>query len=343
MNGVQLIDKIHSLIKHESARQLSVLILLFVGAFLAFYYAVSSFSKLQSNVAWVNINRYMRDESAFTDNLDRSLDLFSQAVNTNNENLSARFGLGLALALQGEVTSAIYAWSKSETDPAILIEYGLSARSEGDLDTALIFFRAADAMDSTTTEEGHTLAGTICQRSFAAQHLLSKSNFQYCSDYLANNENNLIVNGSLSSQTLYGWEGEHFFTGKNPARLEIEEPEEAGDSAVRLTGQNESNHFGLYQPLALAPGTTVRFSGRFKLAGEENLTARLLYIGWQTEDGTPQGIHGEQRSKQMAWTEFDKAFRVPENIRSTINFYPVVFSGEGTVWFDDIQLELVSD
>ena len=108
-------------------------------------------------------------------------------------------------------------------------------------------------------------------------------------------------------------------------------------------GQDESDHYGLYQRLTLNPGTTVRFSGRFKLSGEENLTARLLYIGWQKEDGTPQGNDGEQRSVQMKWTEFERTFRVPENIRPNINFYPVNFSGEGTIWFDDIQLELVHD
>jgi hypothetical protein len=42
----------------------------------------------------------------------------------------------------------------------------------------------------------------------------------------------------------------------------------------------------------------------------------------------------------MEWTKFERTFTVPENIKPNIDFYPVLFSGEGTVWFDDIQLEM---
>ncbi len=320
-----------------------LLVLLCIGAFILILYTNSVTSLLRSNIAWVNLNMHLRDEVPFTDYLRHGADLFSHAVSTNARNKSAWFGLGMSYALKADADQAITTWSKSEIDPSLLIGYGLSARGKGKLDTALILFRAADALDNIDIAEGLFLAGTICQRNYTNQLLLSISNVQYCSDYLANNENNLIVNGDFSVRTLYGWEGEHFFVGKNPARLQVEELGEPGNLVVSLTGQDESNHFGLYQPLALAPGSTVRFSGRFKLAGEENLNARLLYISWQTEDGTPHGNHGEERSRQMEWAEFERTFRAPENIKSTINFYPVNFSGEGTIWFDDIKLELIPD
>jgi hypothetical protein len=320
-----------------------LLILLCTGGLLLLLVVPTMASSLQSNIAWINLNRRFRNGTSITKTPPQELEFYAQAIETDAENRSAWFGLGLSYALQGEVESAISAWKESETDTGRLIEYGKSARRAEKLDIALIIFRAADAMDYSFSDQGYMLAGTICQRSLVTQNLLSESNLHYCSNYLADNGNNLIVNGDFSPRAAYGWEGQHFFAGNNPARFQIEDLSESGDPVIKLTGQDESSHFGLYQPLILAPGTTVRFSGRFKISGEDNLIARILYISWQTEDGAPQGNHGEQRSKQMGWTRFERTFRVPENVQPTINFYPVNFTGEGTIWFDDIQLELVTD
>jgi hypothetical protein len=320
-----------------------LLLLLCIGGFFLARYLTSLASTFQSNIAWINLKTYLHDETAFTNNMVTGVALFSQAVGTNDKNQSAKFGLGMSYALQGDVDSAIITWSKSEIDPATLIEYGISARNKGILDAALTQFRAADALDDMNTQKAYLLAGTICQRANSMQHLLSEPNVQYCSSYLSDNGNDLIVNGDFSTRAVYGWEGEHFFTGKNAARLQIEDLDESEDYVVSLMGQDKSNHYGLYQRISLVPGTTVRFSGRFRISGEENLKARVLYIGWQEKDGTPQGNHGEQHSQEMEWTKFERTFHVPENISPPINFYPVIFSGEGTVWFDDIQLEIILD
>ena len=318
-----------------------LLILLCISGLILILYTAQIASALRSNFVWVNLNAQLAEKPVVANDLAQELNGFLKAIELDSGNRSAWFGLGMSYALAEKIDTAVNIWNKSKIDPVTLIKYGSSARDKGDLDAALAFFRAAETFDSTHTREGFLLAGTICQRAFAMQHLLGESNGQYCSNYLINNGNNLILNGDFSSNTLYGWEGEFFFTGKNAARVQLDEHGESGDIAGRLTGQDESNHFGLFQSLTLSPGDTVRFSGRFRLFGEENLTARLLYISWQTKDGKPQGNHGEQRSTQMNWTEFERTFQVPENAKPVINFYPVNFSGEGNIWFDDIKLEII--
>ena len=315
-------------------------ILVCAGGLFLLQYGSAASSAILRNLGWINLNAYLRDNAASESALAKGVHRFSQAVETSSNDESAWLGLGLSYAEQGDVDSAVTAWSQSGIDPATLITYGLSARGAGDMDAALAFLRAADALNSS---EGYMLAGTVCQRIFAERHLLGQSNEQYCSDFLANNQNNLFVNGDFAAGALYGWEGHHFFSGSNAARLRIQDQGQPGNFAVSLTGQNDTNHFGLYQQLKLTQGDTVRFSGRFKTAGAENLVARLLYIGWQEEDGTKQGNHGALQSGQMEWTEFERTFRVPETAEPIINFYPVTFSGEGSVWFDDIQLEILPD
>ena len=329
----------------SSKRESRTVFLWFVFFLMAALFLIritSSFvSTFQSNIAWINLNTYLRDETAFTTNLRYGSIFFSQALDLDNKNESAVFGLGLTDILQGSGDSAISLWRDSALDPSLLIDYGLSARGKDDFDKALTLFRAADARGEKITKEGLLLAGTICQWTFTEQSLLSDSNSQFCSNYWKENGHNLIINGDLSAGALYGWEGENFFTGKNKARAKVDGDESS--TAASLIGQDENNHFGLYQRLSLSAGDTMRFSGRFKMSGKENLAARILYIGWQKEDGTPQGNQGGEQSKQMEWTEFERTFHVPENSKTTFNFYPVTFSGEGIIWFDDIRLELIDD
>ncbi|MDX1416599.1 MAG: carbohydrate binding domain-containing protein [Candidatus Promineifilaceae bacterium] len=276
-------------------------------------------------------------------NLVQELNYFSQAVTTSEDNQSAWLGLGLSQALAGDVELAIDTWNTSKIDPALLSQYGAQARKTGDYDLALSLYRAGEQLEGADNSLSSLLAGSVCRRTFASQEALNRSNAAYCADFLQNNENNLIVDGKFSSQEIYGWEGQHFFIGMNAARVNVAAEGSEGNSVLKYIGQDASYHNGLYQKVSLEPGTEVQFSGRFRLSGSENLEARLLYVGWQTKDGTSQGNFGEQIIQDLEWREFSRTFRVPESQDSTFDFYPLIFSGEGTIWVDDIQLKVISD
>ncbi len=316
------------------------LVLIIISGGIIVLQSASIVSAVQSNIAWVKLNRQIGHDNVTSQGLRNEQDAFARATGLYAGNKSAWFGLGVTYALQQKVDEAISTWRKSESNPAALIEHGLHDRRNQNMDIALTQFRAANALESSPTNEAHYLAGTVCQRTLANPDLLSAANRQYCSEYFKNNRNNWIINGSFAEGSLVGWGGAHFFAGRNAARLALEQDTASADTVVSLKGLDESNHFGLFQRLTLSPGNKVIFRGRFKLSGKPNLTARILYIAWQDEDGTVQGNHGEQHSNNMQWTKFERSFTVPPNIQPAIDFYPVLFSGEGTVWFDDIQLEL---
>jgi hypothetical protein len=49
------------------------------------------------------------------------------------------------------------------------------------------------------------------------------------------------------------------------------------------------------------------------------------------------------QDSDLEWTKFEREFTVPEDAASSIDFYPAVFNGQGTIWFDDVRLELITD
>lgn len=301
-------------------------------------------SSLMSNIAWVNLNKHLQRSSLATENLDQVAKQFQHAASSNQENRSAWFGRGLTYALRGDAESAQRSWNEGNILPDMLKEYGLTARRGGYLDQAIIFFRGADALRSKPDSAEYYLAGSICQRTLASPARLSESNSEFCSKMLVENANNLMLNGDFAVQDVHGWEGEHYFADENKARMVVvDTASELEAPYVRLTGSSEGNHFGLFQKLQLPAGSKVRFSGRFKASNQENLAARLLYIEWQGADEQSQGNHGARLDEDLEWTYFERTFTVPEDLSSFIDFYPVVFSGQGSIYLDDIRLELIND
>ena len=301
-------------------------------------------SSLMSNIAWVNLNKHLQQTSTASEKLEQAANEFQNAASSNRENQSAWFGRGLAYALRGDAELAQQSWKEGSILPDTLKEYGLTARRGGHLDAAIIFFRAADAFRNEPDSADYYLAGSICQRTFASSARLSESNSEFCSKILAENANNLILNSDFVIHDVHGWEGEHYFADKSKARMVVEgTASEPGAPYVRLVGSSEGNHFGLFQKLQLPTGSRIRFSGRFKAENHENLAARLLYIEWQRADGQSQGNHGARLGNDLEWTYLERTFAVPDDLASFIDFYPVVFSGQGSIWFDDIRLEFIND
>lgn len=298
-------------------------------------------STIRSNIAWVNLNNALQDNSATSDCFERATNLYREALLLDYENRSAWLGQGLAHAMRGEIDLAHVSLSEGKIDADILAQYGMMARRAGHLDPALIFFRGADVLRNENDSEEIYLAGSVCQQAFASPTLLNEENSQFCTEMLAQNKNNLLLNGDASPRTLHGWQGQHFFIDQNRALSSIEDTSGSQSPVFKLVGHTEGNHFGLFQGVALPSGSSVRFSGRFKVDAHEDLQARLLYIGWRGEDGKPGGNHGAWQDSDLEWTTFERVFTVPENAASSIDFYPAVFSGQGTIWFDDVRLELI--
>ncbi|MEM7114008.1 MAG: hypothetical protein AAF614_16355 [Chloroflexota bacterium] len=319
----------------------SPLLILFLGALLVLK-GTAVISTLHNNVAWINLNTYLGQDTSES-KIDRVAKSFLQAQQFNNENQSAWFGSGMAAALRQNTDHAIRSWSNPINDLTTLRQYGLDARRKGNLDMALTLFRASDSLQVTRSHEAHYLAGTICRLTHARQFMLSSTNQQYCSDYLVDKAHNLIVNHQFADGALAGWGGQHYFIGQPAAELSTEAAESADDHVARLDGLAARNHFGIFQSIYLSPGDQVRFKGKFRTANDENLQVRFLFISWQDENGAVQGNHAETRSESMNWTELERNFTVPPKVEALVDFYPVVFSGQGSVWIDNITVELINE
>lgn len=319
-----------------------LLVLLVLGVVLLVYHSRTLASMAFSNAGWLALNRQLVQEPSDLASRGAPQKAFTRAGALSAANDSAWFGQGLAYAVQGNPDEAIALWARPDSEPQTLIEYGLIARENGAMDVALTEFRAAaELLGVAARDPAGYLAGTICQRTLALGEALSAANRQYCANYWQANGGNLIVNGAFPDATATAWQGEHYFMGGRSARWAIEPGDADGDPAARLQGRDDSNHFGLFQRLSLAPGDTVRFSGRFKMTGEESLRARLLYVGWQNANGRAEGNHAEVRQAPLDWTVVEREFTVPANSEGNFDFYPVLFSGVGDVWFDDIELQII--
>jgi hypothetical protein len=327
--------------KYLKALQHLTLISVFFLLLSLFAHALTS--TIYSNIAWVSLNNTLQSNPANSKNLERVANQFQEALSLDQENRSAWFGRGLAYAMYGDIDLAHSSWSKGGIVPDVLTQYGIEASRDEHLDSALIFFRgAADFRNEVDSEEIY-LAGSVCQQSFASPTQLSQKNSQFCAEILAKNRNNLILNGDADTKNLHGWQGKYYFTEQNRAYSSIEDSAESNGLVFKLVGNAEGNHFGLFQRVSLPAGSTVRFSGRFKVEAQEDLEARMLYIGWRGIDGKSEGNQGALQDSDLEWTKFEREFTVPEDAASSIDFYPAVFNGQGTIWFDDVRLELITD
>lgn len=301
-------------------------------------------SAVLSNAGWVMLNdRLTRPQIGITE-IGGQQSMFARASALNGGNQSAAFGRGLTYALAGQSEEAIVAWTTAAgSDGATLGDYALTARDSGNLDVALTQFRAAAVAEPASHTTQMQWAGTACQLSFASPNDLSPPNQQFCAEYWPANDNNLFVNATFEEGLATAWRGQHHFLGRAGARLAIEQSPVGVGYSARLEGLDERNHFGLFQRITLSAGDRVRFSGRFKMAGDEQLKARLLYVGWQDSEGAAQGNQAALVEGQSEWQYYEREFEVPDNSLGSFDFYPALFSGVGNVWFDDIQLQIIRD
>jgi hypothetical protein len=321
--------------------QLLALIIITIFVLLLRAHTFSSF--LLSNFAWTNFNSILRHNSPTSDELRQVVNQFKKAQLSHEVNRSPWLGEGLAHTMHGDIDKAHSSWSTGKIVPDLLTQYGLMAGRRGHFNSALILFRGANILRNEAESEDFYLAGSVCQQTLGSPTLINEKNSQFCAEIIAKNRDNILLNGDGRAKNLYGWQGKHFFADQNKSFASIENSLESNGPVFKLIGYSEGNHFGLFQRVSLPPGITVRFSGRFKVESQENLEARLLYIGWRGKDGKPAGNQAAWKDSDLEWTNFERVFIIPEDATSSTNFYPAVFSGQGTIWFDDVSLELITD
>ena len=300
-------------------------------------------SALLGNAAWVNFNEVLSRDSPPDAAMQSAATQFQKAQLADTANRSVWLGEGLAHALRGDIVAAHAAWAEGKVDPKVLTQYGTKARQDGRIDAAITIFRGAAALRNDVDAQELFLAGSVCQQTFAAPTLLNDDNAQFCAALLNEDNNNLLLNGYANTGSLYGWQGKYFFLDPEKALATIEYSEGANGPVFKLVGYSAGDHFGLFQRISLPAGAKVRFSGRFKVETRENLEARLLYIAWRGSDGRPEGNQSAWQTTDLEWTSFERVFVVPESEGSLLAFYPAVFSGKGTIWFDELRLEIVTD
>lgn len=75
---------------------------------------------------------------------------------------------------------------------------------------------------------------------------------------------------------------------------------------------------------------------------DQGLQGKILY--WESYiEGQPNGHWAEEFSGSMEWTYKWTTFVAPESDDGIVAFYPVLVSGVGRVWIDDVRLVELGD
>lgn len=296
-------------------------------------------SAFLGNLGWLRLSKTVASSMPREAGARKALTLFQRAVGIDASNSRAFLGAGIADVLLGDEAGALASWQEGRIAAEVLIGLGNKARS---WDDALAYFKGAASLDEGQPNEGKFLAGRVCQRAFAQPDGLSRPNQLYCRTYFLQNGDNLIVNGQFHEGNTWGWDGQFFFS--NPALSTCQVDRTAGKPApcLSIAGSNDGRHHGLYQTLSLRPGTRIRYSAWFKTQSAGEMEARLLYIGWGQHDKR-QGNQREIVSGDMEWTYLERTWRLPEGSKAEINLYPVLLSGKGTIWIDDVKMEVLPE
>jgi len=93
-----------------------------------------------------------------------------------------------------------------------------------------------------------------------------------------------------------------------------------------------------YTRLRLPAGRSFSFSTWLKMLLHEGASVRVLV--WEThEDGRPVGHSLSTHTESLDWTWFEHTIPAASHDRQVF-FFPAVLDGPGTVWVDDVRLEV---
>lgn len=291
---------------------------------------------LWNNIGWLYLNRGAYGPSSLA-----AVPYFARALRIDDSSEGAYLGAGLAYAAAEDEDSAVRAWRKGDIDASTLVEFGKKIETTGLYDVALILFRAAAQLDTDSTGLIRFSVGELCQSTLAADGLLSPPNQRYCKDYFSADYDNLLLDGQASYEPKGIWRGTRKFELRTLAAAYQDMMIGMPAPSIAISGFGPGSHGGIYQRISLVPGAEVLFSGYFRVDNDEQFSARLLYIEWQ-QDSRTYGSEYYTADGDLDWRHLEWHFTLPEGADSWAQFYPALASGVGTVWFDDIRVELVS-
>ena len=150
---------------------------------------------------------------------------------------------------------------------------------------------------------------------------------------------NLLSNSGFESG-LKGWEPFQPEGAKSVFQASSQTAH-GGRFSVHLQGLNSNYQGGLVTYVELEPITIYRFSVWIKSTQARSLAIRTLYVDYRYQNGTSGGQPmGRQLNGSQDWHRESVWFITPENIKGGI-FMPVLFTGEGEIWIDDVRLDKI--
>ena len=325
-------------------RPANLFVLLLLSVLLFGGFATSTFtSRAWSNWGWVMLARhiYATNNSASALTGADAIGRFNRAVALDKTNQSAYLGAGIQSARLLDEQNAQSYWQQGQIYPPALINRGQLSDILGQKDLALLYYRSAAQISDADADEAQLLAGRVCQTERTGIVTISDANTEYCTQYFEDNGANLILDGQFDYPMDWGWTGSFSFVNTTAREVSNDAEQGVAPPSLRTTGKTDARHGGLYQRIALDPGTTVRFGGWFQIATEDEMEAWLLYIGWR-QDGVSQGRYFAAADTDMDWSYLEWEFTLPMNSEPFAQFYPVLLIGQGAVWSDGISVETLS-
>jgi len=295
------------------------------------------------NAGWLQLARANALGTTQEPLIIEALDLFQRATTSTDAPTPIAFlGAGMAYAILGNGAAALSSWQKARVTPQELIGFGDWARVSQRWNDALFYYRSAATVEQDGPDKGEILAAELCQRFLYQPYTLNQPNQAYCQDYFSKNDGNLVVNGQFDRGHLSGWR-QRYFSSRTAVLFTVDKTEGKPAPAGSVQGLKEGYHGGLFQEIAVPPGAIIRFSAWIKIESEGEIEVRLLHFRI-TSKGRVLG-KGTRRivSQDMGWTRLETKFRAPGiNEPVQILFFPVLVLGIGTVWLDDVRVELLS-
>jgi hypothetical protein len=281
---------------------------------------------------------WLRSVEGEKETAEAALTFFERAIALNPRYLQPQIGAALLNLQLGNESQAFSHWETGDVDSSILVAYADKEKNFGQSDRAMTLYADSARLGS---RQGHILAGNLCQQTLYDPMQLSKDKQDFCETYFRDNANNLIVNGDFESGDFTGWLRRYWsgFSG----RYLIDNNTNTKQPTAIIYGEKDKEVGAISQELTLKEDTTVRFSARLKADLQENAQARLLHIVWTRPGGMPGGNQLITIDESQDWEYLERTISLPRVERNAYTFSPVILTGKGKIWIDDVRLEIISE